>query len=132
MTNESPKPPWTVALACAVSLAVCIWDITAAVSDEEVFESRSFLAILLALNTIPLVFTFAAFFRRNWGRIVLTVITALGALTLPFVMLSGEQAGDVPVDVEAVLYSLAEVTVIVLLFAPRSNSWYRRPRVQPA
>lgn len=119
-------------MACAVSLAVCTWDIAWVISDEEVFESRSFLAVLLALNTIPLVFTFAAFFKRNWGRIILAVITALGALALPFVMLLGEEAGGGPLDAETVLYSLAEVTVIVLLFAPASNRWYRRPRVQPA
>lgn len=123
--NESPKPPWTVWLACAASLAVCIWDIAWLVSDEEAVESMSFLAVLLVLNAIPVVFTFAAFLKRNWGRLSLAVITVLGASTLPFVMFS---EGGEPIDTETVVYSLTEVAIVVLLFVPVSNKWYRKPR----
>jgi hypothetical protein len=88
--NENRIPPWTVSLGCAVSLAVCIWDIAWAVSDEEVFDSRSFLAILLGASTLPLA-----------------------------VLFEEEVAGSV--DAETVLYSLAEIIVLVLLFARASN-----------
>ena len=127
--SENRRPPWAVSLACAISLSVCIWDIALVVLDKELIESAGFLIALLALNMIPLVFTLAAFVRRNWGRIVLVVLTALGALTLPFVMLSADHAYGT-VDAETVLYTFAEVTIIVLLFVPASNRWYRKPRVQ--
>lgn len=129
--NGGIARPWTVALGCAVSLAISVWDIANAVSDEEIVQSRGFLALLLALSMIPVIFTIAAFVRRNWGRIGLAVITALGVVSFPFLMLLGEEAAG-PLDAETMLYAFADVVVIVLLFVPLSNDWYRSPRAESA
>jgi len=111
-------------LACAVSVALSVWDTTATLSDEEVRESRSLLALLLTLYMIPPILTVAAFLRRNWGRIALATVTALGLLSTPlFIFLWDEIAG--PLDAETLLYSLADGIVILLLFLPLSNAWYR-------
>lgn len=118
-------------MGCAVSLAISVWDIANAVSDEEIVQSRSFLALLLALSMILVIFTIAAFVRRNWGRIALAVITALGVVSLPFLMLLGEEAAG-PLNAETMLYAFAGVVVIVLLFLPLSNDWYRRRRAESA
>jgi hypothetical protein len=125
--NSSVERPWTVALACAVSVGITVWDVISSATDEELQESQLFMALVLALTVIPLVFTFAAFFRRNWARIGLAVITALGLLSVPlFALFLQETMG--PLDAEIVLYSIAEIIVLVLLFVRPSNAWYRRAR----
>ena len=114
-----------VALGCAVSLAISVWDIVSWISEEELADSHYFLALLLAMTFIPVIFTLAAFFRRNWARIALAVLTALGLVSAPlFAIFWKEMAG--PIDTQTVLYSIAELVVIVLLFVPASNEWYRR------
>jgi hypothetical protein len=125
--NGSVERPWTVALGCAVSLATSIWDVVSWVSEPEVVESYGFRALLLALAVIPVLFTLAAFFRRNWGRIVLAIVVALGFVSIPLLALFGEKVAEL-LDAETVLYSIAEVVFIVLLFMPASNAWYRRSR----
>jgi peptidoglycan/LPS O-acetylase OafA/YrhL len=123
--NRSASRPWTVALGCAVSFAISVWDLVSSFPDDEIVESHGFLALVLALSIVPVIFTLAAFFRRNWARIVLAVLTALSFVSVPlFAFFSEEAAG--PLDTETVLYAIAEVIVVVLLFAPASNDWYRR------
>jgi hypothetical protein len=117
-----------VAVACAVSLVLCVWDIFLAVSGEEIEDMPYFRAVLVAFNLIPAVFTAAAYQGRHWGRIGLLVVTALGVLALPLViLLEGEWMQAI--DVETVLYSAAGVVVIVLLMLPTSGAWYRTARV---
>lgn len=108
-----------------MSLAISVWDVVSAVSEEESVESYYFLSLLAALTILPVIFTLAAFFRRNWGRIALAVITGLGLVSVPlFALFFEELAG--PLDAETVLYTVAEIVVIVLLFVPVSSKWYRR------
>ena len=126
--KEKTTRPWTVAVACAVSLVLCVWDIFWAVSGEEVEEMRYFEAVLVAFNLIPVVFTAAAYLRRHWGRIGLLVVTALGLLALPLVMfVEGEWVRET--SAETVLYSVAGIVVIVLLMLPASGAWYRNAYV---
>jgi hypothetical protein len=123
--KESASRPWTVAVACGVSLVLCVWDIFWAMTGEEVEDMPHFEAVLVAFNLIPVVLTAAAYLGRRWGRIGLLVVTALGVLALPFVMLlEGEWIREI--DVETVLYSIAGIVVIVLLMLPTSVEWYRR------
>jgi hypothetical protein len=123
--SESGKRPWTVLSACVVSVGISVWDIVSSMSEEaELIDSGYFLALLAALMLIPLLFTIAAFFRRNWGRIGLAVITVLAFLSVPLFALFPEM-GTLSIDAETVLYSVAEVVVLVLLFVPPSNAWYR-------
>ncbi len=123
--KERASRPWTVAVACAVSLVLCVWDIIWAVTGEEVEGMPYFEAVLVGFNLIPLVLTVAAYQGRRWGRIGLLVVTALGVLALPFVMLfEGEWVQEI--DVETVLYTVAGIVVIVLLMLPASGAWYRR------
>jgi hypothetical protein len=125
--HRSIERPWTIALACAASFAISVWDVVSSVSGGESIDSHFFLALLVALIILPVIFTFAAFFRRNWGRIALAVITGLGLVSVPlFALFLEEMAG--PLDSEAVLYAIAETVVIALLFVPVSNKWYRRSR----
>jgi peptidoglycan/LPS O-acetylase OafA/YrhL len=123
--DRSIERPWTVALGCAVSLAISVWDVVSSISEEELVDSHYFLALLVAMTVIPVIFTLAAFFRRNWARIALAVLTAIGLVSAPlFAMFWEDMAG--PIDTETVLYSITELVVIVLLFVPASNEWYRR------
>jgi hypothetical protein len=123
--NTSVERPWTVALACAVSLGITIWDVISSVTDEGLEEAQFAMALLLALTVIPFIFTIAAFFRRNWARIGLAVLTVLGLLSVPLFALFLEEAMG-PLDAETLLYSIAEVMVLVLLFVRPSNAWYRK------
>jgi hypothetical protein len=123
--NEGATRPWTVALGCALSLGISVWDIATAVFDEEIVEYLSFLVLLLVLSVIPIIFTLAAFFRRNWGRIVLAVIAVLSVASVPLFGLLGEEMA-VPFDTETVLYAFANGVVVMLLFLPASNDWYRK------
>jgi hypothetical protein len=125
--NASGERPWTVALGCAVSLAISVWDVISSLNDEALQESRLFMALLLALTVIPFIFTIAAFFRRNWARIGLAVLTVLGLLSVPLFALFLEEAMG-PLDAETLIYSIAEVIVLVLLFVRPSNAWYRSAR----
>ena len=119
--------PWTVAVACAVSLVLCTWDIVWAFSGEELEDVPYFLPLLVALNCVPLVFTVAAYVGRGWGRVGLLVVTALGVLALPLIMLLGGDWAQ-EMDVETVLYTVAAIAVIALLVLPASGEWYRRAR----
>jgi uncharacterized membrane protein len=125
--NTSVERPWTVALACAVSLGITIWDVISSVTDEGLEEAQFAMALLLALTVIPFIFTIAAFFRRNWARIGLAVLTVLGLLSVPLFALFLEEAMG-PLDAETLIYSIAEVIVLVLLFVRPSNAWYRSAR----
>jgi hypothetical protein len=137
--NANVTRPWTVAAACAVSLGITVWDIVSTVSDEELLTMKGFAALIVALSLIPIIFTLAAYFRRNWGRIVLTIITALALLVVPALLLieMGVPAllqlepGEQIIDIEIVLYAIAEAIVIVLLFMPASNAWYREAGAEP-
>lgn len=124
MPEGTAGRPWTVALGCAVSLAISIWDIVSSMPDEEIAESPAFVAIVVSLSLIPALFTLAAFHRRNWARIAVAIITALGLVSIPLLTLFWEEMAG-PWDAETALYTLAEIVVIVLLFAPASNEWYR-------
>lgn len=125
--NTDSSRPWTVTLACVLSLAISIWDIVGSVTDQELVESLGLLAFVLALSVVPLIFTFAAFHRRNWGRIVLAVITALGIVSVPVLMLL-DAAG--PVDAETVIYAVVDIAATGLLFVPTSSAWYRQSLVE--
>lgn len=129
--NEVVTRPWTVVLGCAMSLAISLWDVATSLSDKEIVESRTFLLLLLVLSMIPVIFTLAAFFRRNWARVVLGVLTALSIASIPLFKLLDEEMA-VPLNAETVLRALADVLVIVFLFLPASNAWYRRTRAQSA
>lgn len=129
--TEGVTRPWTVLLGCAVSLAISVWDIATSVSDEGIVESRSFLMLLLVLSMIPVFFTLAAFFGRNWARIALALLTALSIASVPLFGLVGEEMA-VPLDAETMLYAFADIIVIVLLFVPASNAWYRRVGAESA
>jgi peptidoglycan/LPS O-acetylase OafA/YrhL len=122
--NGSTTRPRTVAAGCAVSVAISVWDIASAISDEDLTETPDFLALLLVLSIVPVIFTVAAFLRRNWGRVGLAAVTVLGLLALPLLMFVEEEMRG-PIDAEAVLYAIAGVVIIVLLFMPASNTWYR-------
>lgn len=124
----SGERPWTVTTGCAISIAILVWNLVSAVSDELLAEMGGLLALLmvllLALGVVPMIFTIAAFFRRNWGRIGLAVMTALGVLAVPFVMHLGQEMVET-IDAETVLYAIADVVAVVFLFMPASNEWYR-------
>jgi hypothetical protein len=126
--NGSVTRPWTVTTGCAISITIFVWNFVSAGSDELLAEMGGLLALLLplllALGIVPMIFTIAAFFRRNWGRIGLVVIAALDVLAVPFVM-HLEQEMVEPIDAETVLYAIAGVLAVVLLFMPASNEWYR-------
>jgi hypothetical protein len=121
--NESVERPWTVALGCAIGLALFVWDIVSSISEQDTSVRIFFLAVAI----IPVPFTLAAFFRRNWGRIVLAIIAALGFVSVLLLPLFGDDMAGL-FEAEFVIYSIAEIAFIVLLFVPASNAWYRRSR----
>jgi hypothetical protein len=49
-------------------------------------------------------------------------LTALGVLAVAFLMQLGAEVAPIAAET---LYSIAEVTSVVLLFVPASNAWYR-------
>lgn len=118
--KERASRPWTVVVACAVSLVLCVWAIFWAVTGEEVEDMQYFEAVLVAFNLVPVTLTAAAYLGRRWGRIGLLVVTALGILALPLVMIL-EAAWAQDLDAETVLYSVAGIVVIVLLMHPTSG-----------
>lgn len=124
------RRPWTVALGCALSLGISLWDIATTVSDEEIIDSRTLLSLLLMLSMIVVISALAAFFRQNWGRIVVAVLTGLSVASLPLFGLLGEDMA-VPLDTEILLYAFADLLVILLLFLPASNNWFCKSHAKP-
>jgi hypothetical protein len=120
----STSRPWPVASACALSLAVSVWDVASAISHEDVVGSPGLLVLILALTLVPVLLTVAAFLQQNWARIILAVISTFGILAIPIIMIVGEETAGA-IDTETVLYALADALLIVLLFLPASNVWYR-------
>lgn len=132
--NQDNIRPWTVVLACVTSLAISAWDIVSAVGDDELLAPPGFVTLYIFMSLIPFGLTVASFLRRNWGRIALAAMTALGALSFPLLLLFQR---DLIVDttaslVEGALYGLAEAVVAVLLFLPASNAWYRAAHAETA
>ncbi len=126
--KEQSLRPMAVAVACAISLILCLWDMVWAFSGDGTEDVPYLETLLAAVNVIPLVFTVAAYLGRQWGRIGLIVITALGVLVLPFVVLVGEGEWAEVIYVESALYTAAAVVVLVLLMRPASAAWYRSLR----
>jgi hypothetical protein len=132
--NQNNTRPGAVLLACVVSLAILVWDVISTVADGELLETPVFLALALVLIMIPLVFTVAAFLRRNWGRIVLAVMSVLGVVSFPLLLwLQRDLVADTAASlVQSALYAAAEALVAVLLFLPASNAWYRAAHARTA
>jgi hypothetical protein len=126
--------PGTIVLACAASLAIWLYDVVSTVTDGELLEMPQLLVSMLVLSVIPLVLTVAAFLRRNWGRIALAVMTALGAVSFPALLFfQPDLVADTAVSlVREALYAVAEALVAVCLFLPASNAWYRTARAETA
>jgi hypothetical protein len=129
--NSSMTRPWTVTLGCALSLGISGWDIATAVSVEELIAPPGFVTSLLLVSMFPIIFAVAAFLRRNWGRLLLAAMAALEILSIPLFAAWGEEAAG-SIDMENMLYTSAAAAVVVLMFLPESNDWYRRPRAESA
>lgn len=123
--KERSSRPWSVTGACAISLTLSAYDMFCAMSGEKVEDMPYLDEALLALNLVPVMFTAAAYLGRRWGRMGLLAVTALGLLAWPLLMLLDEQWVQ-ELGLEALLYSIAGVMVLVLLLLPPSGEWYRR------
>lgn len=119
--------PWTVALACAGSIALCAWDILTTLLSAELRSAPRFLAAIVLLSMLPAIFAVAAFRRKNWGRLVTIALCAIGALALPVMWFFDPSLhADSPISrIESVLYALIELVIATLLLSPSSNVWYR-------
>jgi hypothetical protein len=126
--------PGTIVLACAASLAISVYDFVSTITDGELLEMPEVLALILVPSVIPIVFTIASFLRRNWGRIALAVLTALGAVSFPALLFfQPDLVADTPGSlVQEALYAVTEALVAVCLFLPASNAWYRTARAETA
>jgi len=125
--QTSASRPHSILLSCALSLALSFWDIGSTLSDDDITNDAEFSTLLLLFSVVPIVFTAAAFFRRNWGRIGMAALSVFGLLAAPLLMLVDKELVG-PLDAGSLIYAAAEVVIVASLFVPSSNTWYRRAR----
>jgi hypothetical protein len=111
----SEERPWTVTLGCVINFALAFFSILLAAADTEV--NAAAVLLITVFTAIPVTFTLGAWFRRDWGRILLAVITGLPLLVF-------EVTGKAW-SLSQVVFLVVDLTVIALLFLPASNQWYR-------
>jgi hypothetical protein len=117
-TTPSNHRPYAVTIGCSVSLLVSAIDL--GLFGTEMLELPSgtltYLFMFYALSSVlPIVAALAAYFRRNWARVLLLVLCAADAL-----LVFGDDG------LAAVTMTLAALACIAaaLLFLPMSNRWY--------
>jgi hypothetical protein len=78
--------------------------------------------IFLVLNIIPLWFVFR---RKNWARWFVAILTIAGVCYSPFLWVQEQQTFPAFWKVWFWLSVLSDIIVVILLFHPSSNRWFR-------
>jgi hypothetical protein len=83
--------------------------------------------VLLVLPLLYVLFAVLAFFRRNWARIILTIMTAGFTIVMLGSMLLG--LGAVPTALVMILAIVAaSVGGMIIMFLPEPSRWFRSAR----
>jgi hypothetical protein len=85
---------------------------------------RGVAAAILVVAVVYLLFAVLAFMRRNWARIVLTIMTVGFALLMLASMFTGA-AGDTGSLVFILVIVAASVGGTIIMFLPESSRWFR-------
>jgi hypothetical protein len=136
---ERPKPVKTALILCWISLALTLplmvegfLDVMNAGDAEAPAAYFAMLAVFYVA-----VFAFAVFVivfigrARNWARIVYAVLTGLSLIStiasLPAILGRAWYSGPLELLTTAI-----DVAIVVLLFLPASNAWFRVRGRRPA
>ena len=130
-TREPPKQVvwavWMMRISVLIGYAslFLVQDLTTALGDVPA-ETRSasvvFFFIVLALTAVVYLWLIQCVQDgRNWARIVMLVLTALGMFSL----LAGGDDGPAVFHVISVADTILDVTAIVLLFRAPGSDWFR-------
>ena len=123
--TESVQRPWSIIVACVLGICTSLTNLSVLL-----FHPESSLTALLALGWFDILLIgilVLAFLGRDYGRNLLLVFVGLWAfaefayLVTPDSVFPSEDYGLL--DWASVLVFLA---IVVLLFVPASNRWYRR------
>ncbi|MEJ0040586.1 MAG: hypothetical protein WDO68_31965 [Gammaproteobacteria bacterium] len=132
--GEPPKQViwsvWLMRISLVVGYAslFLVQDLAAALGDVPA-DTRSasvvFFFVMLALTAVVYLWLIQNVKDgRNWARIVMLMLTALGL----FSMLVGGESAPTVVRVISVLDTIIDITAIVLIFKPPGADWFRNGR----
>jgi hypothetical protein len=111
------KPPLVVKAGAAIEIALDL-----VILGWSSIEPRFTLPVFLLFafySAMPIGAAVAAYFCRNWGRVVLLVLWVIGAAVIHFMpMFSWPHIPG--------FFLLGSGVVLVLLFSPPANRWYRQ------
>lgn len=121
--SRPPIPP-TVAIAAAMvilraagtaieTVAVSSWE------GEQAFQMLGLLSFNLLIYVVPMLYAYSG---KNWARCLVAVIILGSYLILltPHADLQALESGWYPLA-----YMFLDVSVLVLLFVPKSNRWFK-------
>jgi hypothetical protein len=110
------KPPVVVKAGAAVEVTLDLVNLA-----WSTFEPGMTLPLFLYFafcSALPIGAAFAAYFCRNWGRVVLLVLWVVGAAVILFMpFFSWPNAPG--------FFLIGSGVALVLLFSPPANRWYR-------
>ena len=121
MVDPSNNPrPTAVLVAVAVSALLAMATLVL-VALEPGATLSWFLYMLISASPI-IVGTLGAFYGRNWGRVLLLVLTVASVLLLLF-------PGFKLMSLNGLVLAI-NVMVVILLFMPSSSAWFRAKRAE--
>ncbi len=117
-----------ISLVVGYASLFLVQDLAAALGDVPA-DTRSasvvFFFVMLALTAVVYLWLIQNVKDgRNWARIVMLMLTALGL----FSMLVGGESAPTVVRVISVLDTIIDITAIVLIFKPPGADWFRNGR----
>ena len=114
VTARNPRPR-TVAIGAGVCLLFSAVDLVLGWLQPGV--TPGLMAFLAVSQALPIGAALAAYFGRNWGRILLLILWVGGMLLSAFIE-NGWSA-------ISVAFAVITGVALALLFLPLSNQWYR-------
>ena len=126
------RPPITVVLALSVLAVITLYAVWDVLSDRESLASAPMPGFgtwfwwLFAIFGVllPVGLGFAILARRHWARVALLVLFAIEWLVIVVASAVAEIA-EVLFDVGFLVWLVAELVMLVLLFLAPSSRWFR-------
>lgn len=124
-TTDSSGPPWSIIVACVLGIGTSLWNLSVLMLEAE--SSVAALLMLGWFDVLLIGILFFAFLGIDFGRNLLLVFVGLWIFVEVASLVTPESVhSSDDIDLLGLASILIFPTVVVLLFVPASNRWYRR------
>jgi hypothetical protein len=127
-TRARPKAVAIAAYLVWIALAVTLAEALIQDSHRTPFDF-SFVAISVAVFSVPILLVYMIWRRHNWARITFAALMVIGMyFTIPEVIASWEGAPFASIGRSAI--AALQLVGLYLLFSVPSNAWFKRRQSQ--